>query len=53
MNPRLVKFTVQLQNGEKEEKTTKSIHFKQNGGNKNLFEILKLAKVTVPIDKNH
>ena len=50
MNPRLVKFTVELQNGEKTEKSQKYINFR-NGGNK-IFDILKFAKITVPVDKN-
>lgn len=52
MNPMLVKFAVELQNGEKiEKKEDETINFKYNGG-KRFFNLLKLAKVTVPIE-NH
>ncbi len=50
MNPKLVKFAVELQNCEKVEKTKKDINFR-DGGHK-LFDIFRLAKVTVPIDRN-
>ncbi len=50
MNPRLVKFAVELQNGERTEKTQKYINFKNGGGK--LFDIFKFAKITVPVDKN-
>lgn len=50
MNPKLVKFAVELQNGEKIEKTEKSINFKN--AEKRFFNLFKLAKVTVPIDRN-
>ena len=48
MNPRLIKFTVELQNAEKVEKTNKEITFK-----KKFFNFFKPAKVTIPIDKNN
>ncbi len=48
MNPRLVKFAVELQNGEKVEKEQETINFK-NGGEKKFFNFLEPAKVTVPI----
>ncbi len=51
MNPRLVKFAVELQNGEKIENTKKNINFR-NGGGRRLFDLFKLAKITVPIDRN-
>lgn len=50
MNPALIKFAVELQNGEKIEKKEETIKFKNNGG-KRFFNLLKLAKVTVPIEK--
>lgn len=50
MNPKLVKFVVELQNEEKVEKTEKSINFKN--GEKRFFNFFKFAKVTVPIDRN-
>ncbi len=50
MNPRLVKFAVELQNGVKEEKEHEYIHF-SNGGKKDLFGLLKPVKVTVPINR--
>ncbi len=48
MNPRLVKFAVELQNPEKIEKESKSINFKNK-----FFNLLKPVKVTVPINKNN
>lgn len=53
MNPRLIKFAVELQNGEapKDDKP-KYIKFKNGGGGKKVFDILKLAKVTIPIEKS-
>ncbi len=46
MNPRLVKFMVELQNPEQKEE--KVIYFKDNT---NFFRNAKLVKITVPIDK--
>lgn len=51
MNPRLVKFAVELQNTEKVEEENKTINFK-SGGHK-FFNILKLAKVTIPVNRNN
>ncbi len=50
MNPRLVKFTVELQNGVKEEKEQEYIHF-SNGGKKDLFGLLKPVRVTIPVNE--
>ncbi len=50
MNPRLIKFAVELQNGEQIEKKEKNIYF-NNGGGKKFFNFLKEAKVTVPVNK--
>lgn len=50
MNPRLVKFAVELQNGEKKEKKQEYISF--SGGKKSVLDIYKSAYVTVPVDKN-
>lgn len=50
MNPRLIKFAVELQNAGKIEKEEKDINFK-NGGRKNFFNFLKPAKVTVPVSR--
>lgn len=50
MNPRLVKFAVELQNAEKTEKNYKYVQIKY-GSVKNFFNILKPAKVTVPVDR--
>ena len=53
MNPRLIKFAVELQNGtEKKEEKPKYIKFKNGGGGNKIFDIFKLAHVTIPIDKN-
>ncbi len=52
MNPRILKFMIELQTTEKEEEEKKYINFKSNGGGKKLFEVSKLAKVTVPIIKD-
>ena len=49
MNPRLIKFAVELQTMNKEEKTEETINFK--GGKRNFFNFLKPAKVTVPISR--
>lgn len=52
MNPRLIKFAVELQNQyEEKEEETKNINFK-NGGGKKFFDKFKLAKVTIPITKD-
>lgn len=48
MNPRLVKFAVELQSSGKIEKQEKTINFKQK-----FFNIFKPAKVTVPINKSN
>ena len=51
MNPRLVKFAVELQNpAKKDEKDQQSINFK-NGGNKKFFNFLKPAKVSIPVNR--
>ncbi len=49
MNPRLIKFAVELQTMNKEEKTEETINFK--GGKRNFFNFLKPVKVTVPISR--
>ena len=51
MNPRLIKFVVDLQTPQKEEKV-EEINFKNNGGSKKIFDLAKLAKVTVPVYKD-
>ena len=52
MNPSLIMFAVELQNGEKiQQKETKKVEFRTNVG-KRFFNFLKLAKVTVPVSKN-
>lgn len=50
MNPRLIKFAVELQNSEKVEKEEEKSNFKNNDG-KRFFAFFKLAKVTVPISR--
>lgn len=52
MNPRLIKFAVELQNAEKIEEENKTINFKNGGGHK-FFNFFKLAKVTVPVNRNN
>lgn len=56
MNPRLIKFAVELQTGEKIEKTEKEtdeINFK-NGKNNKFFNFFKAKKVaTVPVNTNN
>ncbi len=52
MNPRLVKFAVELQNGECEKKEKNFIYF-NTGSGKKFFNFLKTAKVTVPVNKNN
>lgn len=47
MNPRLVKFAVELQTGDVEVKTTKEIKFQYS--TKRFFDFLKEAKATVAI----
>lgn len=49
MNPRLVKFAVELQTGDVEIKTEKQVEFKDN--TTKFFNFLKAAKVTVPVRK--
>ena len=53
MNPRLLKFMIELQTPEQKEEETKYINFTNNGsGGKKIFEVSKLAKVTIPVTKN-
>ena len=48
MNPKLIKFTVELQNSAQvEEKETKNIYFSTK-----FFNLFKPAKVTIPIKKD-
>ena len=49
MNPKLVKFTVELQTGDVETKTEKVVKF--NDETTKFFNFLKTAKVTVPVRK--
>ena len=53
MNPRLIKFVIDLQTPEQEEEKTKRINFKNNGGGKRIFDISKLANATIPIEKGN
>ena len=49
MNPKLIKFAVEMQYAEKaEKKSNEEINF-----NKKFFNFFKPAKVTVPIEKNN
>ena len=50
MNPRLIKFAVELQNPDKKEENEEHINFK-NVGDKKFFNFLKPAKVTVPVSR--
>ncbi len=52
MNPRLIKFVIDLQTQKEEEQEQKYINFNNPGGGKKFFEIAKLAKVTVPVNKD-
>lgn len=49
MNPKLVKFAVELQTGEKSEIKKEYIHFNNSG--KHFFNISKAAGVTIPVNK--
>lgn len=49
MNPRLIKFAVELQNAEKVEKEVENINLK-GVSNPRFFNLLKPAKVTVVIN---
>ena len=51
MNQRLMKFTLELQNAEAPVKTTKNIPFKSGNSNNKFLNLIKLAFVTVPFDK--
>ncbi len=51
MNPRLVKFVVELQNSNQSKDDEKYIYF-NDSKKKNIFKINKCAKVTVPILKD-
>lgn len=51
MNPRLVKFAVELQTNDKIEEKQKSISFKKNTFG-TFYDNKKLARVTVPILKD-
>lgn len=46
MNPKLVKFTVELQNHERKIEEKKTIYFSK----RNFFNFLKEAFVTIPVD---
>ena len=46
MNPRLIKFTVELQNHERKIEEKKSIYFSKA----NFMNFLKEAFVTIPVD---
>lgn len=46
MNPRLVKFTVELQNHERKIEEKKTIYFNK----KNFFNFVKEAFVTIPVE---
>lgn len=46
MNPRLIKFTVELQNHERKIEEKKTIYFKKA----KFFNFLKEAFVTIPVD---
>lgn len=48
MNPRLVKFAVELQTGEQEVKTEQKLEFKDSKFR--FFNFLKKAKVTIPVE---
>ena len=50
MNPRLVKFAVDLQNVEKNEHKEETKYF--SSSDKKFFNFLKPAKVTVVVDNN-
>lgn len=50
MNPRLVKFAVELQTDEKTQKKEKNISF--NNCNKYFLNIFKASVATVPVGKN-
>ena len=54
MNPRLIKFTVELQNEQYNEKEKTFDNFKSNGKKEQKFFnfFRKLAEVTVPINKD-
>ncbi len=52
MNPRLIKFMIELQTPEEKEEEQKFINFKNNGGGKRIFEVSKFAKVTIPVTKD-
>ena len=51
MNPRLIKFTLELQSQDVPEKKPKSISFKGGKGGKDFFKFTKAAFVTIPVDK--
>ncbi len=51
MNPKLVKFMVEMQNSETKEKESKKEIILSKAYGRFLFDCTKLAKVTIPIDK--
>ena len=51
MNPRLIKFALELQSQDVPEKKPKYISFKGGKGEKDFFKVVKAAFVTVPVDK--
>lgn len=51
MNPRLIKFTLELQSQDAPEEKHKYISFKGGKGEKDVFPFVKAAYVTVPVDK--
>ena len=51
MNPRLIKFTLELQSQDAPENKPKYISFKGGKGEKDFFKLVKAVYVTVPVDK--
>ena len=51
MNPRLIKFTLELQSQDAPKEGPKYISFKGGKGEKDFLSVVKAAYVTIPVDK--
>lgn len=52
MNPRLVRFAVELQTNDREEKKEETISFKDSSAGRKFFNFFKMAAVSIPVNKH-
>lgn len=53
MNPRLVRFAVELQTNDKQEKKEEAIAFKDSSVGNKFFNFFKMAAVSIPVSNKH